>query len=154
MYPKFVDGVRGYGVVNRALYLLTDEEIVYRLDRDGRRVEPVLEDPLLGRSLFRGMGAVQIRAVGEDALLFLGEKGELLTNRLPYQLIDQGVLGVAADARHHRVACWQRHALATIDFSKEPVTNAGFEPEGTLRSAVLHEDGWHDMHLHARLGPS
>ncbi|TGA98409.1 GNAT family N-acetyltransferase [Streptomyces sp. MZ04] len=24
----------------------------------------------------------------------------------------------------------------------------GFEPEGTKRSAVLHADGWHDMHLH------
>lgn len=27
----------------------------------------------------------------------------------------------------------------------------GFALEGTLRSAVRHEDGWHDMHLHARL---
>ncbi|KUF14299.1 GNAT family N-acetyltransferase [Streptomyces silvensis] len=31
----------------------------------------------------------------------------------------------------------------------------GFLPEGTKRSAVLHEDGWHDMHLHARVaGPT
>jgi Acetyltransferase (GNAT) domain len=29
--------------------------------------------------------------------------------------------------------------------------NAGFTPEGTLRDAMLHADGWHDMHLHARL---
>ncbi|WP_030560302.1 GNAT family N-acetyltransferase [Streptomyces aureocirculatus] len=29
----------------------------------------------------------------------------------------------------------------------------GFVPEGTKRSAVLHEDGWHDMHLHARIAP-
>ncbi|MCB2175282.1 MAG: GNAT family N-acetyltransferase [Actinomycetales bacterium] len=28
---------------------------------------------------------------------------------------------------------------------------AGFRAEGTLRSAVLHADGWHDMHLHARI---
>ncbi|NEE01355.1 GNAT family N-acetyltransferase [Phytoactinopolyspora halotolerans] len=28
---------------------------------------------------------------------------------------------------------------------------AGFAYEGTLRQAVLHQDGWHDMHLHARL---
>ena len=25
---------------------------------------------------------------------------------------------------------------------------AGFAPEGTLRSAMRHPDGWHDMHLH------
>jgi RimJ/RimL family protein N-acetyltransferase len=29
----------------------------------------------------------------------------------------------------------------------------GFELEGTRRSALLHRDGWHDMHLHARLAP-
>lgn len=29
----------------------------------------------------------------------------------------------------------------------------GYALEGTLRSAVLHPDGWHDMHLHARINP-
>jgi RimJ/RimL family protein N-acetyltransferase len=29
--------------------------------------------------------------------------------------------------------------------------NAGFAAEGVKRAAVLHEDGWHDMHVHARL---
>jgi hypothetical protein len=24
-------------------------------------------------------------------------------------------------------------------------------PEGTKRAELLHTDGWHDMHLHARL---
>ncbi len=28
---------------------------------------------------------------------------------------------------------------------------AGFELEGAMRSALLHEDGWHDMHVHARV---
>ncbi|BBC97020.1 Protein N-acetyltransferase, RimJ/RimL family [Streptomyces sp. DconLS] len=28
---------------------------------------------------------------------------------------------------------------------------AGFAPEGTRRKAYLHLDGWHDMHLHARV---
>lgn len=30
-------------------------------------------------------------------------------------------------------------------------TKAGFPLEGTMRDAVLHADGWHDEHLHARL---
>jgi [ribosomal protein S5]-alanine N-acetyltransferase len=29
---------------------------------------------------------------------------------------------------------------------------AGFRLEGTLHGALLHADGWHDMHLHARTG--
>ncbi len=28
---------------------------------------------------------------------------------------------------------------------------AGFAAEATLRSALLHDDGWHDMHLHAKV---
>ncbi|MEU7151322.1 GNAT family N-acetyltransferase [Streptomyces sp. NPDC045456] len=28
---------------------------------------------------------------------------------------------------------------------------AGFRLEGTMRSALLHADGWHDEHLHARV---
>ena len=28
---------------------------------------------------------------------------------------------------------------------------AGFAPEGVLRQSVRHLDGWHDMHLHARV---
>jgi RimJ/RimL family protein N-acetyltransferase len=28
---------------------------------------------------------------------------------------------------------------------------AGYPLEGTKRSQALHTDGWHDMHLHARL---
>lgn len=30
--------------------------------------------------------------------------------------------------------------------------NAGFVLEGTKSSALLHSDGWHDMHWHARIG--
>ena len=28
---------------------------------------------------------------------------------------------------------------------------SGFAAEGILRDEALHEDGWHDMHLHARI---
>lgn len=31
---------------------------------------------------------------------------------------------------------------------------AGYALEGTRRSQLLHVDGWHDMHLHARLNPA
>lgn len=30
-------------------------------------------------------------------------------------------------------------------------TNAGFSPDGILRSALLHSDGWHEMHGRARI---
>ncbi|MEV8316972.1 GNAT family N-acetyltransferase [Streptomyces sp. NPDC059900] len=42
------------------------------------------------------------------------------------------------------------HAVAN-EASCRVALKTGFAPEGTKRSAVLHADGWHDMHLHARI---
>ncbi|MFH8801654.1 GNAT family N-acetyltransferase [Streptomyces sp. NPDC017936] len=42
------------------------------------------------------------------------------------------------------------HAVANRA-SCRVAAKAGFELEGTKRSALLHPDGWHDMHLHARV---
>ncbi|MFF3847509.1 GNAT family N-acetyltransferase [Streptomyces sp. NPDC002328] len=42
------------------------------------------------------------------------------------------------------------HATAN-EASCRVAAKSGFSLEGTKRSAVLHADGWHDMHLHARV---
>jgi RimJ/RimL family protein N-acetyltransferase len=42
------------------------------------------------------------------------------------------------------------HATAN-QASCRVAAKAGFALEGTKRSALLHGDGWHDMHLHARV---
>ena len=48
----------------------------------------------------------------------------------------------------HRVAL--AHSTQN-EASCRVATRAGFVPEGVQRSAVLHADGWHDMHVHARI---
>ncbi|MEU6825121.1 GNAT family N-acetyltransferase [Streptomyces atriruber] len=42
------------------------------------------------------------------------------------------------------------HSMAN-EASCRVALKTGFAVEGTKRSALLHEDGWHDMHLHARI---
>jgi RimJ/RimL family protein N-acetyltransferase len=42
------------------------------------------------------------------------------------------------------------HAVAN-EASCRVADKTGFALEGTKRSALLHADGWHDMHLHARV---
>ena len=48
----------------------------------------------------------------------------------------------------HRLAL--EHSTANAA-SCRVATRAGFAAEGVLRESVRHADGWHDMHLHARL---
>lgn len=50
----------------------------------------------------------------------------------------------------HRIEV--QHATSNIA-SCRVAERAGYPAEGTRRSAVLHPDGWHDMHLHARIAP-
>ena len=52
------------------------------------------------------------------------------------------------DAGFHRLHL----AHSTLNLASCRVADkAGFREEGTRRSAALHVDGWHDMHVHARL---
>ena len=51
------------------------------------------------------------------------------------------------------------HRLELSHSTRNPAScrvadKTGFEYEGTRRQQGWHADGWHDMHLHARLAPS
>ena len=60
--------------------------------------------------------------------------------------------------RAERDGCWAvdelgLHRLFLLHSTANPAScrvaaRAGFALEGTLRSAMRHPDGWHDMHLH------
>lgn len=52
------------------------------------------------------------------------------------------------DAGFHRIEL--RHSVVN-PASCRVAEKSGFPAEGTEHGAELHEDGWHDMHLHARV---
>lgn len=66
-------------------------------------------------------------------------------------LCSQAVAALCAWAFHeasfHRIEL--EHSTRNTASCRVAV-KAGFDEEGTRRSAALHADGWHDMHLHAR----
>ncbi|MFG3281751.1 GNAT family N-acetyltransferase [Streptomyces sp. NPDC048111] len=99
------------------------------------------------------------RAVGLMGLAdfdLAGGSAELLYWLLPSGRGD----GAALDATV-RVSRWALdelglHRLRITHSVDNPAScrvaeRAGFALEGTMRSALLHADGWHDEHLHARI---
>lgn len=52
------------------------------------------------------------------------------------------------DVGFHRV--WLMHSTRNRP-SCVVAEATGHQPEGTLREALLHADGWHDMHVHGRV---
>ncbi|MET9320329.1 GNAT family N-acetyltransferase [Streptomyces sp. NPDC003038] len=94
--------------------------------------------------------------IGLADLDLRGGSGEFLYWLLPAGR-GSGVMAKATD----RISRWAfddlgLHRLRITQSVANPAscaiaTKAGFPLEGTLRGALLHADGWHDEHLHARL---
>ncbi|MGW0364304.1 GNAT family N-acetyltransferase [Streptomyces sp. NPDC002990] len=94
--------------------------------------------------------------IGLSDLDLRGGSGEFLYWLLPAGR-GGGIMAKATD----RVSRWAfeelgLHRLRITHSVANPAscaiaTKAGFALEGTLRGALLHADGWHDEHLHARL---
>ncbi|MCX4714394.1 GNAT family N-acetyltransferase [Streptomyces virginiae] len=101
-------------------------------------------------------GGPAVGLIGIGDLDLAGGSGEIL-----YWLLPAGRgRGVMVPATEH-VSRWafedlglQRvritHSVAN-PASCAIATKAGYPLEGTMRGALLHADGWHDEHLHARL---
>ncbi|MBT2482396.1 GNAT family N-acetyltransferase [Streptomyces sp. ISL-94] len=100
--------------------------------------------------------AVAVGLIGLADLDLRGGSGEFL-----YWLLPAGRgRGTMVDATV-RISRWAfedlglhrlriSHSVANTASCRIAV-KAGFPLEGTMRSALLHADGWHDEHLHARI---
>lgn len=101
-------------------------------------------------------GGVAVGLIGLADIDLRGGSGEIVYWLLPAGrgagATAEGVSAVTRwafeDLGLHRLRI--THSVAN-PASCRVATKAGYPLEGTLRGAVLHADGWHDEHLHARL---
>ena len=114
-----------------------------------------------------GAGWAVVEVDGLDAETVVGQIS--LRRMVLAQGLTEASYWVQPDARGRRVAPRALSALAAWSFAvlglhrvelEHSIANrascrvaevAGFAAEGTKRAEVRHADGWHDMHLHARL---
>ncbi|MBI4394675.1 MAG: PEGA domain-containing protein [Candidatus Omnitrophica bacterium] len=117
--PQFLERLIGYGLFERKIYALRDNFTFEQLDFEGRKEKTLLQDPLLGKSLFGENEFYQIKIFSDDIIFFLGKNGELLANRLPYRFVSHGILGMEFYQKDKRLLVWASDAIGIIDFSKE-----------------------------------
>ncbi len=130
--------LRGCGLFRNTLYALREDGVVLRREISGGREELLLNDPEIARSLFRGRGLFQIQVLSNTLLVFIGERGELLTNRLPYRFVERGVRGTAFDAPRERLLIWQKGRIGVLDFARAPDDPKIFERGPTLTWVYQH----------------
>ncbi len=126
--PKLIEGVRGYGLFEKSIYVLKDAGRLERMDYEGKNEAVLLENPALIHSLFGDQEGFQIHVLAKDVLLFIGERGGLLAGRLPYRFVEKGVSGF--DWHPHRAALiWRKDRLGVLEFARE---SAGEELVGPV----------------------
>lgn len=99
-------------------------------------------DTLLGRMSLKGIG-LHDGTAGLAYWMVPAARGRGLCTRAA-----QVLFRWAFDTGFHRIGL--EHSIAN-EASCRVAVKAGFAAEGIQRSSALHADGWHDMHIHARL---
>ena len=139
VYPRLAERVQGYGLLHHALYVLTEDLAVQRLDRQGRQVETLFANPVAAKHLFTSrnffgvQGLFDITPLSEEFLLCLGERGELVAPGLPERLVDAGVRGFAFDAPHRRLLIWRRDEIGVLDLPGADDVHATNAPAVAVR---------------------
>jgi len=119
LYPRYVKKARGMGVLNGTLYVLGDDGTLYSTDFDDTKRVPILEDAGLGEQIFGKSGYFKILPFTGNIILFLGGKGELLSNHLPYRFVEGGVRGVRFYEAAGDILLWTKGKIGILDFAKE-----------------------------------
>ncbi len=115
IYPRMAERVLGYGCADGAVYVLTDDYLIRRFDRDGtEKARYFLDQPLQVLLAGRSDGWRIVR-VSDDLFLLWGESGELFVTRPPYRLADAGIEGVEPDVKRERVAFWRGEEVGVLD---------------------------------------
>jgi hypothetical protein len=135
---KYFEKVRGYGVYKNRIYILDHIKRIFRFDYNRANRDTVMEDPILARFIFEDEGFYRIRPLTEEIMIFLGPKGEFLSNISPHRLLEGGVLGVAFYRPSKKVLVWQQNNIGIADF-----TTARIEKVSIRRGSTFY--GFQDI---------
>ena len=127
LFPEYVTGVKGYGLFGGEAYVLNNDNTIVAVDGNGKVTRKILDDPEVGLSVFGEKGTFDIKVLDEDLMVFVGEKGELLANRLPYRFVAGGVRGVKYYRSSSQLLIWQKDRIGVLNFASEETGNIGFE---------------------------
>lgn len=141
---KFFQDLNGGGFFKKAFYGLQSNGIFFESDLEGKDQEVLLRDPALFQSLFDPRrGWIRMAFLSKDLILFLQGHGKVVSNRLPYHFVEEGVLGFEFDPKKKRVLLWTKEKIGILDFSDVSKKRAVFEKAPQVR--WVYEEG-SDIH--------
>lgn len=145
-HPQIASDVVGAGFRNSKLYLLKNDFSLITSNERAENPEPLIEDKETSRKIFETNGNSFFRIevlrrdlLRRDLLLFWGSAGTLITNRLPYTLVEKEVKGeiYGHESENEKILYWTDHQIGVIDFTRDPESLFEKGPE----KFILYEKG-------------
>ncbi len=149
-FVLFPEKIRGYGMDDRKLFLLTRENNFVSTDFLDKNRKPLLRDQKPLQGLAEQKGFFEIHHLADDSALFLGDKGQLIADQRSDPLVEKGVRGFHFDKKHRKVLIWTENAIGTISFAREKKEQNGGRPQkvewlltqaGSILKAFWAHDG-------------
>jgi len=121
--PKYIEGVKGFGLSGHWIYLVDKDNTVSRCTFDKENRSALFTDNIQLTRLLEAGRFYDIRVIDEDTVLFLSEKGQLAVNVAPYNLADSGVRGIEYNREQRKLLYWTKDAIFIVDFTSYPEEN-------------------------------
>ncbi len=135
----FVKDVQGYGANNHHLYVLKKNGSLIKTDDKGNDPKLLSRDHATSAEIFQPGKFYDIYAYPPDVLVLVGESGDLVTNRLPYRVVDSHVRTFEFSKKSKRLLILRDSLLGVLDFSvPETLSDEAFQV-GSKLSWVLKE---------------
>ena len=125
--PDFLQGIQGFGIFKGKVYALQGASIVQANFKAKAGEKTLVEKGVFLENLFKDHPRFQIDFISNHTICFLGENGELFSNALPYQFVDEGVRGYQPHGNGRKIVLWQEKRIGILDFEKPERKKEFFE---------------------------
>ena len=136
----FSDQARGYGIHEKKVFILNQENRFFRTDLLGRFRKALSKDTDYMKTLFGEKGFFEIQPLANSSLFFLGEDGRLVSNQKNSPLVEEGALGFHFDKKSHKVVVWKKDALGIVEFFKEKKQAGGYVQRAKVEWVLKHAE--------------
>ncbi len=114
--PVRYEQVRGYGVSEDAVYVLSQNQILRKRLRHGES-EALLKDEPLFLKLFGKKGFYDVYAFSPDRIFFVGDNGKFIGTRPPYFLTEARVAGLDYEEESGKILIWNGRQIGVVDLA-------------------------------------
>lgn len=119
---KIAAGVLGFGTRYDRLVILKNDFSLVETDLRGLNPVPLLDDAAFIQKIFAAVTAryYRIKILERNLFVFLSDQGTLISNRMPYYLVDKDVMGVeyAGHGGIDKLLYWTPREIGYIDFAR------------------------------------